>query len=248
MSGPDAPIVRARGLRKDYGAGRGLVRAVDEVDLDVARGEALAVMGPSGCGKSTLLHLLGGLDRPTAGEVWLSGRRIDRLSQRALALMRQKEVGFVFQAFHLMEELTAQENVELPALLAGRTAGDRAAASPTPARPGEPRRSGRPSPVGALGRRTPARGHRPGARQRADARARRRADRQPRQRGRHRRSSRCSRCSTARVSRSSSSPMTRRSRRARTGSWRCATGRFVIETRSSGSSTDEPGRLSTVRA
>ncbi len=121
MSGPDAPVVRARGLRKDYGAGDGLVRAVDAVDLDVARGEALAVMGPSGCGKSTLLHLLGGLDRPTGGELWLGGRRIDRLSERALALMRQKEVGFVFQAFHLMEELTAQENVELPLLLAGRT-------------------------------------------------------------------------------------------------------------------------------
>ena len=121
MSGPDAPIVRARGLRKDYGAGDGLVRAVDAVDLDIARGEALAVMGPSGCGKSTLLHLLGGLDRPTAGELWLSGRRIDRLSERALAVMRQKEVGFVFQAFHLMEELTAQENVELPVLLAGGT-------------------------------------------------------------------------------------------------------------------------------
>ena len=121
MSGPDAPIVHARGLRKDYGAGDGLVRAVDAVDLDVARGEALAVMGPSGCGKSTLLHLLGGLDRPTAGELWLSGRRIDRLSERALAVMRQKEVGFVFQAFHLMEELTAQENVELPVLLAGGT-------------------------------------------------------------------------------------------------------------------------------
>ena len=124
MSGPEAPLVRARGLRKDYGAGAGLVRAVDAVDLDVARGEALAVMGPSGCGKSTLLHLLGGLDRPTAGELWLDGRRIDRLSERGLALMRQKEVGFVFQAFHLMEELTAQENVELPVLLGGRTSRD----------------------------------------------------------------------------------------------------------------------------
>ena len=77
---------RARtGLRKEYGNGEGLVRAVDEVDLDVARGETLAVMGPSGCGKSTLLHLLGGLDRPTGGELWLNGRRIDQLSERALA-------------------------------------------------------------------------------------------------------------------------------------------------------------------
>jgi ABC-type lipoprotein export system ATPase subunit len=78
-------------------------------------------MGPSGCGKSTLLHLLGGLDRPTAGELWLNGRRIDGLSERAYAQLRRHEVGFVFQAYHLMDELTAQENVELPALLAGRT-------------------------------------------------------------------------------------------------------------------------------
>ncbi|MGO9335788.1 MAG: ABC transporter ATP-binding protein [Acidimicrobiales bacterium] len=114
-------LVACRGLRKDFGSGEGLVRAVDEVDLEVARGETLAVMGPSGCGKSTLLHLLGTLDRPTAGELWLNERRIDQLSERALAQLRRHEVGFVFQAFHLMEELTAQENVELPALLAGRT-------------------------------------------------------------------------------------------------------------------------------
>ena len=114
-------MLRARGLRKEYGRDAGLVRAVDDVDLDVAPGETLAVMGPSGCGKSTLLHLLGGLDRPTAGELWLGGRRIDQLSERALARLRRHEVGFVFQAFHLMDELTAVENVELPALLAGRS-------------------------------------------------------------------------------------------------------------------------------
>jgi putative ABC transport system ATP-binding protein len=113
-------LLRARGLRKEYGSGEGLIRAIDDVDLEVSRGEALAVKGPSGCGKSTLLHLLGGLDRLTAGELWLNGRRVDQLSERALAQMRRQEVGFVFQAFHLMDELTAQENVELPALLAGR--------------------------------------------------------------------------------------------------------------------------------
>ncbi len=113
-------VLRARGLRKEYGRDAGLVRAVDGVDLDVVAGETLAVMGPSGCGKSTLLHLLGGLDRPTAGEIRLAGRRLDRLTERALARMRREAVGFVFQAFHLMDELTAVENVELPALLAGR--------------------------------------------------------------------------------------------------------------------------------
>ena len=118
----ESPVLRALALRKEYGKGEGLVRAVDEVDLDVAPGETLAVMGPSGCGKSTLLHLLGGLDRPSSGQVWLAGERIDDMSERALARMRRRSVGFVFQAFHLMEELTAAENVELPALLAGRSA------------------------------------------------------------------------------------------------------------------------------
>jgi ABC-type lipoprotein export system ATPase subunit len=114
-----ATVLGALALRKEYGRDDGLVRAVDGVDLDVTAGETLAVMGPSGCGKSTLLHLLGGQDRPTSGELWLAGQRIDRLGERALARLRREAVGFVFQAFHLMDELTAAENVELPALLAG---------------------------------------------------------------------------------------------------------------------------------
>jgi putative ABC transport system ATP-binding protein len=120
LSGYGAAL-RAHGLRKSYGRGDGVVRAVDGVDLDVGAGETVAVMGPSGCGKSTLLHLLGGLERPSDGEVWLAGRRIDQLGQKALARMRRIAVGFVFQAFHLMDELTAVENVELPALLLGRS-------------------------------------------------------------------------------------------------------------------------------
>jgi ABC-type sugar transport system ATPase subunit len=123
--GAGTSVLRARGLRKHYGHGEGLVRAVDGVDLDVAPGETLAVMGPSGCGKSTLLHLLGGLDRPSGGEVCLAGRRIDQIGEKALARMRRTGVGFVFQAFHLMEELTAVENVELAALLADSVSGSR---------------------------------------------------------------------------------------------------------------------------
>jgi ABC-type lipoprotein export system ATPase subunit len=114
-------VLRTRGLRKEYGREASLVRAVDGVDLEVTPGETVAIMGPSGCGKSTLLYLLGGLDRPTAGEIWLDGQDITRVSERALARLRRDAIGFVFQAFHLMDELTAVENVELPALLAGRS-------------------------------------------------------------------------------------------------------------------------------
>ena len=117
----DASVRVARGGRQHYGHGQGRVRAVDGVDLDVGPGETVAVMGPSGCGKSTLLHLLGGLDRPSGGEVWLAGRRIDGMGEKGLARMRRSAVGFVFQAFHLMDELTARENIELSALLAGRS-------------------------------------------------------------------------------------------------------------------------------
>jgi ABC-type lipoprotein export system ATPase subunit len=114
-------VMTARGLYKEYGKDAGLVRAVGGVDLQVMPGETVAIMGPSGCGKSTLLYLLGGLDRPTGGEIWLDGQDLGRLSERGLARLRREAIGFVFQAFHLMDELTAVENVELPALLAGRS-------------------------------------------------------------------------------------------------------------------------------
>ncbi|MET2718266.1 ABC transporter ATP-binding protein [Streptomyces harbinensis] len=112
-------LLEARGLSRSHGDDGGRIRAVDEVDLRVGAGESVAVTGPSGCGKSTLLHLLGGMDRPTGGEVWLAGRRLDVLGERALTRVRRAHIGFVFQSFHLMDELSAAENVELPAVLAG---------------------------------------------------------------------------------------------------------------------------------
>jgi putative ABC transport system ATP-binding protein len=114
-------VLQVRGLGKEYGREESLVHAVDGIDLDVMRGESVAITGPSGCGKSTLLYLLGGLDRPTAGQIWLDGQEMTRMSERRLARLRRESIGFVFQAFHLMDELSAVENVELPALLDGQS-------------------------------------------------------------------------------------------------------------------------------
>jgi putative ABC transport system ATP-binding protein len=118
------PIILAKGLTKTYGADGLAVPALRGVELGVASGEFVALMGPSGCGKSTLLHLLGGLDRPTGGEVWLDGRRVDTLSEAKWAVLRRARIGFVFQFFNLIGNLTVADNVELPALLAGLTAGE----------------------------------------------------------------------------------------------------------------------------
>jgi len=112
-------VVQAEGLCRHFGGDGVPVRAVDGVDLTVEQGEAVSFMGPSGCGKSTLLHLLGGLERPDAGTLRLDDQRVDGLSEASWAKLRRRMIGFVFQAFHLVDELTAVENVELPALLVG---------------------------------------------------------------------------------------------------------------------------------
>lgn len=119
--GPGAPLLRAEGLVKTHRADGAPVRAVRGVDLSVGRGEFLAVTGPSGAGKSTLLHLLGGLDRPDEGRIWLDGRRVDGYSEARWAVLRRRGVGIVFQFFNLVSHLTVADNVELPALLAGRS-------------------------------------------------------------------------------------------------------------------------------
>jgi putative ABC transport system ATP-binding protein len=112
-------VLVTKGLERTYETDGIAVAALRGIDLAVTEGEFVSVMGPSGCGKSTLLHLLGGLDRPTAGEVHLGGRRVDQLSEAAWALLRRRQVGFVFQFFNLIANLTVADNVELPGLLAG---------------------------------------------------------------------------------------------------------------------------------
>jgi putative ABC transport system ATP-binding protein len=112
-------ILRTVALSKVYADDGAGVQALRTVDLQVAEGEFMALMGPSGCGKSTLLHLLGGLDRPTTGEIYLGERRVDRLSEAAWAVIRRRRIGYMFQSFNLIANLTAAENIELPALMAG---------------------------------------------------------------------------------------------------------------------------------
>jgi putative ABC transport system ATP-binding protein len=109
-------VIRARGLKKTYSLGKTEVHALRGVDLDVSAGEMVAIMGPSGSGKSTLMHLIGCLDRPDAGELELSGLRVDNLAPNRLADLRNQKIGFVFQSFHLLPRTSALENVELPFL------------------------------------------------------------------------------------------------------------------------------------
>ncbi|HET8947750.1 MAG TPA: ABC transporter ATP-binding protein [Candidatus Polarisedimenticolia bacterium] len=112
-------MIALRGLTRHYQVGDQTVRALDGVDLDVPEGDYVAIMGPSGSGKSTLLHLLGCLDRPTAGSYRLDGAEVGTLDDAALAEVRSRKIGFVFQFFHLVPRLDAAANVELPMTLAG---------------------------------------------------------------------------------------------------------------------------------
>ncbi len=112
-------MLQTIGLRRFFDAADGPVRAVDGIDLRIDAGEFVSVMGPSGCGKSTLLHLLGGLDKPSEGEIQLDGQRVDALPERQWARLRRSTVGFVFQAFNLVSDLTVIDNLVLAGVLAG---------------------------------------------------------------------------------------------------------------------------------
>ncbi len=124
-SKPD-PLIRLRGVGKVYETGTQKVVALADVDLDIAAGDFLAVMGPSGSGKSTLMNILGCLDVPTSGTYAIKGVPVETLSAGELARLRNREIGFVFQVFHLLPRYTARKNVELPLMYAGVARPDRA--------------------------------------------------------------------------------------------------------------------------
>jgi putative ABC transport system ATP-binding protein len=123
--GTSDTVVSLKGVTKLYERGSETVTVLERLDLEVARGDFLALMGPSGSGKTTLMNLLGGLDRPTFGEVIVDGQDIGRLSDGAVSGWRARHVGFVFQLYHLLPVLTAEQNVALPLMLSGLSAAER---------------------------------------------------------------------------------------------------------------------------
>lgn len=118
-------VLEAKNVSKHYGKGASLVKAVDEVSLSINHGDFVAIVGKSGSGKSTLLHLLGGLDYPTNGEIWVNGENIAGFSEEDLAVFRRRNIGFVFQAFNLISSLNVWENIVLPIGLDGREIDDK---------------------------------------------------------------------------------------------------------------------------
>ncbi|HBG76510.1 MAG TPA: peptide ABC transporter ATP-binding protein, partial [Clostridiales bacterium] len=113
-------ILRVESLTKTYGRGEAKVRALDDVSFSVDKGEFVAIIGPSGSGKSTLLHILGGVDRPTSGKVFLEGTDIYQLDETKLAIFRRRQVGLIYQFYNLIPVLDVEENITLPLLLDGR--------------------------------------------------------------------------------------------------------------------------------
>ena len=121
----DATLVRLRGVAKDYRRGSEVVHVLHSLDLEIPKGDFLALMGPSGSGKSTLLNLIGGLDRPSSGSIEIAGQRTDTMNDAQLGRWRANHVGFVFQMYNLLPVLTAEKNVELPLLLTKLSAAER---------------------------------------------------------------------------------------------------------------------------
>lgn len=113
--------IEVKGLKKDFNMGKQKVEVLKDMDLTVKKGEFLSVMGPSGCGKSTLLYLLGGLDSPTKGRIRINGKDLEKMSDKQKSVMRRRDIGFVFQFYNLVPNLTVEDNIMLPLYLDGKT-------------------------------------------------------------------------------------------------------------------------------
>ena len=119
-------IVRTENLSKTYGSGENLVKAIDDVSLKIEKGEFIAIVGPSGSGKSTLLHLLGGVDNPSSGKIFIDGNDISKYTSKELALFRRRKVGLIYQFYNLIPNLTVRHNIELPLKLDKRKINEEA--------------------------------------------------------------------------------------------------------------------------
>ena len=161
------PLIRVEQLTKDYALGDNVVHALAGVTLSIEAGDFLAVMGPSGSGKSTFMNMIGCLDRPSSGRYWLAGEDVAAMDSDALAAVRNRRIGFVFQQFNLLARTSALENVELPLMYANVADQGPPCSRARKARAGRARRARRPSAVAALGRPAAARRDRTRAGQRS---------------------------------------------------------------------------------
>ena len=169
-------MIKTKNLKKVYTTEEVETTALNDINLDIKEGEYVAIMGPSGCGKSTLLNVLGLIDKPTSGEYFFLGEEVSKYSERKRASLRKNNIGFVFQSFNLIDELTVYENVELPLLYLGFSGGGAEEARQRGPRAHGPHGPQEPLPPAALGRPAAARGRGPGRRGPAQAHPGRRAD------------------------------------------------------------------------
>lgn len=187
MAGTRRPIIEVKNLRKEYPVLDETVVALERINLTIPQGQICCIYGESGSGKSTLLNQLAGMEKPTKGGVRIGGVPISRLNERQLAEFRQKHLGFVFQSYNLLPNLTAVENVAMPLMFQGMPKNKREAIAKKNAETSRARQTHEPLPDANVGRTATACRHRASVRSQTASRIRRRTDRQPRLQNQNRR-------------------------------------------------------------